>query len=778
MARFAGTRYRTPAALVCSLSLCYTLWCISAVWGTAARTLSPADLIAAGQRALQQGDLEHAAVKWREAARLAADTQQLQVYSVALTHLAHAYEALGHYSQAAQSLQQALRLAEKQADHTQIATILGSLGNIALAQGQQEEAERLLRQALSMAHDLQNAGLTAVVLHNLGNLFMSQHKLADAFEVYQNSARLAQEAQQFGMAGRALAHAAIAAERDGQALLSRPLLDEARTLLQRVEPSHDTAYELLLIGQAYQRLASTDASLLRAAAAVFHSAADIAQTLQDARALAYAWGYLGRLYEATQQYAEALQLTRQAVLAAQQAHLPAVLYLWQWQSGRLLRARGDLQAAIAAYARAIATVQTLRPALLHTYGGALTSFRTSLGPLYFELVDLFLQHAAALEAAPQAAIYPQYEYYLDRARDIVEQFKTAELRDYFRDECVDAARPGVTALERVSPEALIVYPILLPDRTELLISLPTGLKRVAAPVTGPQLEQRVRVFRQALDDRDPRRYMRHARQLYTWLIQPLVADLTASSVQTIVFVPDGALRTLPLAALHDGRQFLIEKYALAITPSLSLTEPRPLPRYRVQVLAAGVAAAVDNFPPLPRVTEELRRIQALYGGAMLLDEEFNPESLDRAVRRGDFGIVHIASHGQFAAEAGQSFLLTAHGKLTLDQLAQIVGRLRFRAQPLELLTLSACETAQGDDRAALGLAGVSIKAGARSALATLWLVADEAASLLMTEFYRHLQTPGTSRAHALQQAQLTLLRQSQYAEPFFWAPFLLINNWL
>jgi CHAT domain-containing protein len=360
----------------------------------------------------------------------------------------------------------------------------------------------------------------------------------------------------------------------------------------------------------------------------------------------------------------------------------------------------------------------------------------------------------------------------------VEQFKTAELRDYFRDECVNAARPGVTALERVSPEALIVYPILLPDRTELLISLPTGLKRQAIPVTGPQLEQRVRVFRHALDDRDPQRYLRHAQQLYTWLIQPLVADLTALSIQTIVFVPDGALRTLPLAALHDGQQFLIEKYALAITPSLTLTEPRPLPRHRVPLLAAGVAAAIDNFPALPRVAEELRKIQALYDGAILLDAEFNPESLDKMVRRGDFGIVHIASHGQFAAEAAQSFLLTAHGKLTLEQLAQTVGRLRFRTQPLELLTLSACETAQGDDRAALGLAGIAIKAGARSALGTLWLVADEAAALLMTEFYRHLQTPGISRAHALRQAQLTLLQQPQYAEPFFWAPFLLINNWL
>jgi CHAT domain-containing protein len=433
---------------------------------------------------------------------------------------------------------------------------------------------------------------------------------------------------------------------------------------------------------------------------------------------------------------------------------------------------------MAAYERATATVQSMRAELLRGSGGAATSFRASVGPLYFELVDLFLRQAAALEAQDQGAVSAQYDWYLHQARSTAEQFKTAELRDYFGDECVAAAPPRLTALERVSPDALIVYPILLPDRTELLVSLPTGLKRVQIPVTGPDLEQRVRIFRNALDDREPLRYLQHAQRLYIWLIHPLEADLAAWHIQTIVFVPDGALRLLPLAALHDGRQFLIEKYALAITPSLVLTEPRPLSQGKVQVLAAGVTGAVEEFPPLPRVAEELSGIQQRYGGTVLRDQDFGPEQLDTALQQGTFGIVHIAAHGHFAPEAAQSFLLTAQGKLTMARLAQMVSRLRFRDQPLELLTLSACETAQGDDRAALGLAGVAIQAGARSAIATLWLVADDAAAVLMTAFYQHLQAPGASRARALQQAQVTLLKDPRYADPFFWAPFLLINNWL
>lgn len=214
-----------------------------------------------------------------------------------------------------------------------------------------------------------------------------------------------------------------------------------------------------------------------------------------------------------------------------------------------------------------------------------------------------------------------------------------------------------------------------------------------------------------------------------------------------------------------------------MTPSLTLTEPRPLPQ-NTRILLAGVSDAMEEFPPLPHVAQELSSIQRLYGGTVLRDQAFSPERLEQTLQQGQFDMVHLATHGHFASEAAQSFLLTPHGKLTMEQLARMVSRLRFRQQPLELLTLSACETAQGDDRAALGLAGVAIQAGARSAVATLWRVVDEAAARLMHTFYQQLQTPGVSRARALQQAQQQLLHDPHYAEPFFWAPFLLINNWL
>jgi CHAT domain-containing protein len=140
--------------------------------------------------------------------------------------------------------------------------------------------------------------------------------------------------------------------------------------------------------------------------------------------------------------------------------------------------------------------------------------------------------------------------------------------------------------------------------------------------------------------------------------------------------------------------------------------------------------------------------------------------------------VHIASHGRFEGDIAKTFPLTFDDKLTMERLDQFVGLFRFRDEPLELLALSACETAAGDDRAALGLAGVAVKAGARSALATLWHINDPATSILIAEFYRELRNPSVSRAVALQGAQLKLLHDPRYQHPGYWSPFLLINNWL
>jgi CHAT domain-containing protein len=764
-------------ALVLGLGALGLLVCSVSAWGATsalADDVSSEHSLAKGLQSFQRGDFEQAVVSWSEAARRAEKAHEPQVQSVALTHLAQAYQALGHYRQAVQSLEAALALAQRTADRAQSAAILGSLGNIYIATGPADKAEALLRDALRQAQDLRDAGLAARILHNLGNLLISQQKPQEALGIYREVAMSATQAGAPAVAASALTHAAMAAVQSGRPQEAMDLLHDAWEHMQPVPPSHDKAYALVNIGLAYNdlRTALTDSAsaLTVSASRAFNAAANVAQVINDPRAAAYAWGHLGHLYETVHRYQEALHLTQRAVLEAQQVYAPESLYQWHWQTGRLRHAMGDNDAAIAAYERAVDTLQSIRYELLSDYGKSRASFREALGPVYFELVDLLLQRAAAVQERDQSTTF------LKKARDTVELFKAAELRDYFRDDCVDAARARTRPLEDVSQTAAIIYPILLPERTELLVSLPTGLKRVAVPVGHDALERVVRSFREAMQDGTPQRYLRHGQRLYDWLIRPLEPDLLALHIDTLVFVPDGPLRTIPMAALHDGVQFLISKYALATTPGLALTDPRPFPRDHTKALAMGLTTAAEGA--LPYVAQEVQGVGRLYGGTVLLNQAFRLSRMETALQHGQFSIVHIASHGHFAGDVAHSFLLTFDEKLTLERLAQVVGRIQFHTEPLEILTLSACDTAIGDDRAALGLAGVAIKAGARSALATLWRVQDEAAAVLVVEFYRQLHDASVSRAVALQRAQLHLMHDSRYQHPFFWAPFLLLNSWL
>jgi CHAT domain-containing protein len=313
---------------------------------------------------------------------------------------------------------------------------------------------------------------------------------------------------------------------------------------------------------------------------------------------------------------------------------------------------------------------------------------------------------------------------------------------------------------------------------ELLLNTRDGWTSQATTVSVSRFNEEARAFRNHLQQRSSEEYLGSGQQLYAWLIKPIEQQLKAADVHTLVFVPDGVLRSIPMAALHDGKEFLIQKYAIATTPGIDLTDFRPIDRTQVRMLALGLSEGVQGFPPLPNVKPEIEAVKGFYGGKALLDRQFLVPAVETEMQGQEYNVVHIASHGLVGNDARDSFLLAYDGKITMDRLSQMIGVYQFRKSALELLTLSACETAVGDDRAALGLAGVAVKSGARSALASLWFIDDEATSLLVTEFYQQLQNPTISKAKALQQAQLKIASDPLRQHPSFWAPFLLINNWL
>jgi CHAT domain-containing protein len=598
-----------------------------------------------------------------------------------------------------------------------------------------------------------------------GNELARRGEFAAARAAHAEAERAARAAGDPELALRAGANAARDALELGQRETARAEL-AALVVAARALPAGESRAQLLLhLGRS-----QAGAQDGRAAVETLRAAAAAAQQAGDERLHSFALGWEAELYERAGRRAEALDLTRRALFAAQAADAPDALYRWQWQLGRLRLADGDSEGALREYRAAAATLARMRAEGSAPLAGD-RSFARDVEPLYDGLVDLLLQRAqAAEEASARQAL-------LAEARNTIEDQKAAELRDYFNDECLDSER---RAAPESLPGALVVYPILLPDRTELVIGTPSGLESVSVPVGREALATEVRALRAKLEKRTTRQYLPHAQRVYDWLIRPLEPKLADPALAVLVFVPTGPLRTIPIAALHDKatNRFLIERVPLAITPGLSLTDPRRIDRANVSLLSAGISQGVQGFAPLENVPAELSAVNASFPGETLLDEQFAVARFERELGGRPFGIVHVASHGEFTADISQSFLLAWDGKIAMTELASLVGTTRFRTQPLELLTLSACETAAGDDRAALGLAGVAVRAGARSALATLWAVNDQASADLLAEFYRQLADPEVSRAQALQRAQLAVLRTHRWRHPGYWSPYLLISSWL
>lgn len=731
---------------------------------------------AKGGLAWQNGDFAQAIYYWNEAARLYEQENNQGQYCRVLDKLSLAYQAVGQLQKARLSLETALNLSEAIDDAKQKALILGHLGNLHQALGNRDLARQNLLQGLQIAKEGGYEDIAAAIYNNMGNLFLSEDNYQEAATAYQTSMTLARQSQKSLLSATARANYATAIMHLGKYEKAESSLAQVLVVLSQTEDSHDKAYILINVGLSYadlqDHMPSRRDEFLVSASKIMAEAAVVAARISDYQASSYALGYAGKLYEDEHRYREALELSRQAVFAAQRVRAPEALYRWQWQTARLLKQLGKTDAAIAAYRRTVYTLQSIRQEMESCVGKSLSQYRKVAGVIYFELVDLLLKQADTSETVEQRTAL------LIETRDLVELLRVNELRNYFKDDCVDAARENIVKLDQLCRKTAIVYPVVLQDRIELLVSLPTGMKQYKLLVEKQELIREVRNFRHLLEKRTTWEFLPHAMTLYDYLIRPMEADLASQKVDTLVFVPGGALRTIPLAALHDGTRFLVDSYATAVTPGLNLTDPSPVDRENMQVMIAGLTQATQGFAPLPYVQDEIQSISQICPSTTMLDKDFVVAKFKESLQQKHFNILHIASHGQFQSDVDRTFILTFDSKLTLSTLDEYIGFLRFRQEPLDLLTLSACETAAGDDLAALGLAGVAIRAGARSALATLWHINDAATSVLIEEFYRQIQKPSVSRAVALQKAQKKLLHDSRYEHPAYWSPFLLINNWL
>jgi CHAT domain-containing protein len=534
-----------------------------------------------------------------------------------------------------------------------------------------------------------------------------------------------------------------------------------------------------------------------------------AQQIQDQRAESYALGTLSKVYEQQamklqgqptlyqKQLTYAQKLSEKALVISETIEAADISYQWQRQLGRILWETGDArnrqQALNVYYPGAVKSLETVRGELTGTNPDVQFSFRDNAEPVYREYVDLLLSEAQSSPAV------------LNQAIDLIDSLQVAELENFFR--CVLSEFVEIRQVtKRDDPEAATFYPIILPDRLEVIVQLPNQDAPIRLTQKIPQAERTIDTTTKTLLDAlrnevsYASEYKEPGAQIYRWLIQAAEPYLQQAKVKTLVFVLDGSLRNVPVAALWTGQEFVVQKYAVAVTPGLKLLGPKRFARQEFKALIGGLtsdrptkpAPADTPFPALPFVKEEVKGLQAVIPkSTVLVEEQFVPSNLAETLKRESFPIVHLATHGNFSNNPKQTYLVTAKDQyIDIDNLQELLRTGKGNRQDsLELLMLSACQTAQGNRRATLGMAGVAIRAGASSTVASLWSVSDQSTSKLVDMFYQNLkqviEQGDSTRVQALRQAQLALLDpqseaggKGEFSHPYFWAPFILLGNWL
>jgi CHAT domain-containing protein len=722
-------------------------------------------LVIQGRLLFSTGQTQTALQTWQLAEKVFTQAGNTNGSLKAIINQAQSLQILGFYQNAVKLLKQVNVALSSQSDSVEKLASLRSLGDVLELVGDVDESHAVLLQSLKIAKSLGNNTEVGLCLLSLGNTLAARQS-QQAINYYQQAVNISPSPQIKAQA--LLNHLDILVDannyKDATALI--PVIE---TQLEKLPPSRAAIYARINFAQSLTKIPSNN---VQRASGLIATAIQIARNINDQHAYAHSLSQLALLYEKTKQYSFSQQLAQKALVIAQVENATEITYQLQWQLGRLLRAQKDINGAIKFYDAAIDTLATLRSDLVSVNQDVQFSFKESVEPVYRESVALLLS-----QGRQDAKI-------LDKARQRIEALQLAELDNFFREACLIGTKVILDqVVDRDNPNTAILYPIILDSALQVIVKIPNQqLKLYTTEIAQAEVEATVNQLRLDLIDPTAIGSLKiHSQKLYRWLFQQIEPDLAKSGVNILVFIPDTVLRIIPLSALFDGESFLLEKYAVAMTTGLQLLNPQPLQTQKLNALTAGLTQAPlpYKFDILPGVKSELQQIsQAGIKTTTLLDLAFTSQALEHQVNNVPFNVVHLATHGKFSSRAEDTYILAADGPINVRQLDSLLrSRDTTQKKALELLVLSACQTAKGDKRAALGLAGVAIKAGARSTIASLWQIDDESTAMFVGNFYRELKAK-VSKAQALRLAQLKLLNHPNYRAPIYWAAYVLVGNWL
>ena len=745
-----------------------------------------------GNWLLHSGRTELALESWQSAEQNYQQANDRSGIITAQLNQAKALQQLGANVRAIKLLNRLENTIQQQP--TLQATSLRYLGLGLKKLGKLDRATKKLEQSIDRADSLQTANLARL---ELGNIYRQQSDRAGAIgreDLAQNYLDLA--LSNYATAARSNSLTLQARLNQLSLLVARGMNADAEALTAAIElplnsePSRQQVLALLsyarsltclyiadpqgIVCPAQKGKRTSTESNTTAVTEIIQKAIAQAQKIEDPLTEALALGQLATISELKADYSQAQQLDNQALLLLEGRSAPEIAYRLEWQLGRILRQQGRLTAATVAYQEAIASLEKVRQNIAFVDPQAQFSFRDLVEPVYRQYADLILTTTGDRSLSQEN---------LREAVRAIDALQLAELENFLGCDLSQLIKLDETT---VDPTAAQIYPLILEDRLITIVEIanrPLIYREVKIPRS--QVEATVTSLQANLSQpaKTPE-VLAQGQQLYQWAIEPLETVLSDNpQIETLVFLPDSLLRNIPFAALYDGERYLLERdYNFAISPRLELFSPSPSSE-PLKVLTGGVEIAQTiegiNFPPIAQVELELDRIAAeVETNSPLLNDAFTPAKIEQELERGGFSAIHWKTHGVFSSDPESTFLVAfqdsikANDLQTLVQTASQAGR-----EPLELLVLSACETAKGDRFAILGLAGLTVRTGARTALSSYWRANDRATTLLMTYFYRQLEA-GATKAEALKQAQLYLIREEGYFAPHYWGTYVLVGNWL
>ncbi|MFM2432823.1 MAG: hypothetical protein RLZZ511_4037 [Cyanobacteriota bacterium] len=752
----------------------------------------------------------------------------------ALDNLGTTYLLLGNYAKAIKFQEQSLAIAREIKDRQGEGSALGNLGNAYDGLGNYVKAIEYYEQSLAIAREIKDRREEGNALGNLGLAYDGLGNYAKAIEYYEQILAIAREIKSRREEGTALGNLGIAYRSLGNYAKAIEYYEQSLAIAREIKNRRGEGQSLVTLGNAYFSLGNYAKAI-----EYYEQSLAISREIKDRDGERLALNNLAAALEKLDQPDLAIVFYKQSVIVSetvrkdnrslsrdlQSSYTESVAFTYRnladllLSQGRVLEAQQVLE---------LLKNQELRDFTRDTRTGGDTQ-GSPLNPLeqpipfaYNDKIALGSQltECEQQKCAQRNQLISQRDTANQKFTTLVDRLKTSLRAQTIQDPAQLQNDRFTIAAQKVilanpNTKTVLVYPLVLDDKLWLVWGSQAGKSGIVfdskeIPVTRKDLSAKVAELQTLLSQRGDKQQLQQAsQQLYQWLIAPIRPQLDQNGVKQIVFSLDRATRYIPMATLHDGKQYLIENFAIStiLTAEIDTTDKLSQNRADDPILGLGLTQAVPGFNALPAVTTEIDSIirstdnpkdpNGIYPGRELFDQNFTEDALRFNVA--DYRILHIATHGSFVpGNPEDSFLVLGDGKkLSIPSIRSLTALANTH-----LVVLSACETGKGGiDKEGIEVAGIGhyfLLSGAKSVLASLWLVNDPATSLLMREFYGKLAKGNISKAEAIRQVQIDFLKgkltaqdapiragarplvegsnHNDFTHPYYWAPFILIGN--